>query len=147
MSFEVVGRLLRALVGHAEGAFVHAVVDRQGGRISYARELLGVFPGASVRVLRQGADESLYELSRGRSAFAEVRFVRNAEASHLPVAVASMTAKYIRELAMARFNAHYCGRMRELKPTAGYATDAGRWLADAAPILTPDERRAIVRVR
>ncbi len=153
VSFCVIGRMLRALVdrfgGVEQGCLVRAVVDRQGGRISYGRELLDVFPGASLRVVRQGAEESVYELSTGNggAVFAEIRFVREAEETHLPVAVASMTAKYVRELAMARFNTYFGSRMAELKPTAGYATDAARWLKDAAGILDPEERRAIVRRR
>lgn len=152
-SFRLIGRFLQALVERFpvgnKPERLRIVIDRQGGRIDYGNALLDVFPGATLRILAQGSAESVYELSDGRSggAFAEVRFLCEAEEHHLPVAVASMTAKYVRELAMARFNAYFGSRLSELKPTAGYAMDAGRWLKDAAGILSPEERRAIVRVR
>jgi len=50
--------------------------------------------------------------------------------SRLPVALASMTAKYVRELSMAAFNAWWCGRVEDLAPTAGYPLDAARWRRD-----------------
>ena len=79
-----------------------------------------------------------------------VTFMPEAESAHLPVALASMIAKLIRELAMARFNRYWCDRARaaaslELKPTAGYRQDAARWLHDARDILTPEDRRAMIR--
>jgi len=75
-----------------------------------------------------------------------VQFRPEAEEAHLPVALASMTAKLVRELAMARFNRYWCGRMAELKPTAGYVQDARRWLEDLEGVLCDDEREAMVRL-
>ncbi len=75
-----------------------------------------------------------------------VQFRPEAEEAHLPVALASMTAKLVRELAMARFNRYWCGRMAELKPTAGYVQDARRWLEDLEGVLCDDEREAMVRM-
>ena len=82
---------------------------------------------------------------------AGVSFLVEGERHHLPVALASMIAKYTRELAMMRFNRAWCGLAREranveIKPTAGYSTDAGRWLRDADAFLTAEERRRLVRV-
>jgi len=51
--------------------------------------------------------------------------------SRLPVALASMTAKYVRELSMAAFNAWWCDRVAGLAPTAGYPVDAARWRGEA----------------
>jgi hypothetical protein len=75
-----------------------------------------------------------------------VQFRPEAEEAHLPVALASMTAKLVRELAMARFNRYWCGRVAELKPTAGYVQDARRWLEDVEGVLCDDEREAMVRL-
>lgn len=52
--------------------------------------------------------------------------------SRTPVAVASMTAKYVRELAMRAFNAHWSGLDPALAATAGYPVDAARWRGQAA---------------
>ena len=46
-----------------------------------------------------------------------------------------MTAKYIRELYMEAFNAYWLGRMEGLRPTAGYAKDARRFLQDIASLI------------
>ena len=58
----------------------------------------------------------------------EVRFAVRGE-SFLPVALASMTAKYLRELAMAAFNSFWQQQVPGLKPTAGYPQDARRFAA------------------
>ena len=57
----------------------------------------------------------------------------------MPVALASMLAKYIREAVMQRFNAYWCARMPELRPTAGYYGDARRFLADIQPLIASAE--------
>ncbi|MCC7387407.1 MAG: hypothetical protein IT431_01420 [Phycisphaerales bacterium] len=75
-----------------------------------------------------------------------IQFRPEAEEAHLPVALASMTAKLVRELAMARFNRYWCGRVAELMPTAGYVQDARRWLEDVEGVLCDDEREAMVRL-
>ena len=58
-----------------------------------------------------------------------------AERQHLPVALASMTAKYVRELFMLRFNRFFSRAVPELRPTAGYVTDARRFLSDVQPVI------------
>jgi hypothetical protein len=45
----------------------------------------------------------------------------------LPTALASMTAKYLRELSMRAFNEFWCLRVPGLRPTAGYPGDAPRF--------------------
>lgn len=121
------------------------VVDRQGGRMRYADALTRAVPGAQVRTIEETPLHSRYELVAGDRRMS-VLFLVEAESEHLPVALASMIAKLTRETLMLRFNRYWSARIRELKPTAGYATDAGRWLRDAGPHLTPAERGALVRI-
>jgi hypothetical protein len=45
----------------------------------------------------------------------------------LPTALASMTAKYLRELSMRAFNEFWCAHIPDLKPTAGYYGDSRRF--------------------
>jgi hypothetical protein len=45
----------------------------------------------------------------------------------LPTALASMTAKYLRELAMRAFNEFWSARVPNLRPTAGYPMDSHRF--------------------
>ena len=64
-----------------------------------------------------------------------ISFEVEAEERHLPVALASMGAKYVRELSMRRLNAFFAQRMEGLHPTAGYVEDGRRYLAEVKPIL------------
>jgi ribonuclease HII len=80
-----------------------------------------------------------------------VAFLTEGENAHLPVALASMTAKLTRELLMRRFNAYWSERHRalggvELRPTAGYALDARRWLRDVGESMPDDDREVLVRI-
>ena len=56
--------------------------------------------------------------------------VAKAEAQCLPVAVASMLSKYLREMLMRRFNAFWKVHLPDVKPTAGYYNDGLRFLRD-----------------
>lgn len=122
-------------------AEVRIVADRHGGRVHYADALSGICPH-NPRPLEETDRASRYELGE----HARILLIPEAEDAHLPVALASMTAKLVRELAMARFNRYWCSRLPELKPTAGYTTDARRWLRDAEPVLDPPTRAALVRL-
>jgi len=80
-----------------------------------------------------------------------VLFQPEAEMAHLTVALASMTAKYCRELLMKRFNLYWNVQasdrgLPELKPTAGYRSDARRWLHDARELVDAGTRRSLVRI-
>lgn len=110
------------------------VIDRQGGRTHYQPLLALCFDGATVRVLDETPEICRYELTRGDHAMI-VSFEAGSEERHLPVALASMTAKYTRELLMARFNAFWQSHDPSLKPTAGYVTDGRRFLRDIEPLM------------
>ena len=108
---------------------VHAVVDRHGGRKFYAGMLSACFPGTFVRVELETRSRSVYRMDlEGHDVCVE--FTEKADGCALPVALASMTAKLVRELYMARFNAYFCAHQPALQPTAGYYTDALRFLKD-----------------
>lgn len=123
------------------------VCDRQGGRMAYADLLTRAMPDSTITVIEQAETRSQYVWEyAGRRA--GITFLVEAEQAHLPVALASMTAKYVRELAMMRFNRGWAQRLVELKrppiePTAGYAQDARRWLSEMN--LSAAERQRIVR--
>ena len=97
--------------------------DRHGGRKTYAALVGRHFGAALVRTIGETADLSRYELPADRC---RIEFAVGGE-GRIPVALASMTAKYVRELAMAAFNAHWSSRQPGLAPTAGYPVDARRW--------------------
>lgn len=158
VNFEAAASLLREVWSRAGGPTPpggpRVVFDRHGGRTSYGGLLAHALEGAEVETLEESERASRYRVreagGRGREAGGEGReatviFQPKADAAHLPVALASMVAKYLRELAMARFNRHFCGRASSLTPTAGYVGDARRWLRDAAPVITREERATLVR--
>lgn len=108
--------------------------DKHGGRNYYAALLAEVFPGGAVRPLRESAAESTYEVGRlGRPV--RVVFRPRAESAGLPVALASVLAKYLRELCMRQFNRFWAGHVPGLRPTAGYPADARRFYAAIQPVL------------
>ncbi|MFI4855759.1 MAG: hypothetical protein ACIAQF_12370 [Phycisphaerales bacterium JB065] len=120
------------------------VVDRQGGRTRYAESLTRMVPDATVEVVGETAGRSVYDL-HGDGRRLRVSFEVEAENRHLPVALASMTAKLVRELLIARLNKYWSARCAELKPTAGYAQDGARYLKDLRSVATPEELRALRR--
>ncbi len=97
------------------------VADKHGGRNRYDRLLDEILDG---RMIFRGRESTA--LSSYRVGVAEIHFQTKAEA-HFPVAVASMFSKYVRELAMHLFNDYWCSRIKGLKPTKGYPTDARRF--------------------
>ncbi|MBL8860441.1 MAG: hypothetical protein JNK02_00370 [Planctomycetes bacterium] len=114
---------------------VDLVVDRHGGRVRYGELLTQTFPGARVTTRSETPARSEYTLADGAGRRLRVAFAEKADAGSFPVALASCAAKYARELAMEGFNAHFASYQRGLAPTAGYVTDARRWLVDALPAL------------
>ena len=115
--------LLRSVWQPDEDALI--VADKHGGRNRYDTLLSDAF-GLPVECLTEGANQSLYRVGRG-----ELRFQPRAEI-HGPVALASMTAKYLRELAMHQFNRFWQDRIPGLKPTQGYPVDAKRFRDEIA---------------
>lgn len=125
-------------------------VDRHGGRARYADLLRDTFPEAEVSVQVESPAESLYGLrERGGERAMSIAFASRAERRWFAVALASCFAKYARETAMASFNAWFAAREPALRPTAGYVTDARRWLADAEAAIERErlDRSLLVRAR
>lgn len=143
---ERVGPLLRRMVDTARGSDVTITVDRLGGRRYYGDFLRHLFPLRPLAVLVEEPDRSRYRLREGERTI-EIAFEVGGDQNHLPIAWASVCAKYVRELFMARLNRCFGARKPSLLPTAGYPQDAERWLADAADVLAPGERASLVRQR
>ncbi len=78
-----------------------------------------------------------------------ITFKPKADAGDGPAALASMAAKYLRELFMESFNAFFAERIEGLKPTAGYYEDGRRFMQDVGGTLRRlgIERTALVRSR
>jgi hypothetical protein len=103
--------------------------DRQGGRSSYGHLLRLMFEEWSLEVLKETDGHSEYRLLRDGHDV-RILFCEKAEAQCLPVAMASMLSKYLRESLMRRFNSFWQAHLPQLQPTAGYYTDGLRFLND-----------------
>ena len=107
------------------------VCDRQGGRERYGSLLRLMFPDWSLEIDCESDGNSEYRLHRGPHVV-RVYFREKAEGNCLPVAVASMLSKYLREAMMRRFNAFWQTHLPGVHPTAGYYGDGVRFLSDIA---------------
>jgi ribonuclease HII len=107
--------------------------DRLGGRKRYLPQVQRQLSERVVCVQREDDAVSQYAAwESGRPV--SLRFQVDGE-QFLPVALASMTAKYLRELAMRPFNAFWQRHLPGLAPTAGYPVDARRFLTQIEPRL------------
>ena len=129
------------VVGHLQAIWTQfgehhplVAVDRQGGRKNYGHLLESAFPAAEVSVLCENRAQSSYRIAEGNRKM-DILVEVDGDERHLPAALASMAAKYIRELLMTRFQAFWLARAPEVKPTAGYYTDGRRFLRQIEPLL------------
>jgi len=122
--------------GGTSGGGVIATVDRQSGRSHYRELLSQSFPEATVQVIEEGKDASVYLLRDDDSnRTMRVAFEVKADDTHLTVALASMMSKYVRQLLMQRMQAWFAQRLPEVKPTQGYGADGKRFWRDIQPRL------------
>jgi ribonuclease HII len=132
--FQVNVELLRHFWDHARPCQIEAVLDKHGGRNFYGSLLQEEFQETVVLSRRESADVSDYAI-RTRSRSLEATFMPRADGSHLLVALASMTAKYLREMWMLLFNRYWSSHISDLRPTAGYPTDSGRFWNTIEPTV------------
>lgn len=131
--FEETMRVLRqALADHPGDATI--VCDKHGGRNRYAGLLLAELGPSSIVTERETAARSAYRLALGGRAV-RIRFDRAADATDRACALASMAAKYTRELFMEGLNGFFAHRVAGLKPTAGYYEDGRRFLEEVRGVL------------
>ena len=121
-------RLLRA-PGN-EPLWVHC--DRLGARERYGGLLRTMFEDFSLTIDSESESLSAYTLHGPREA--RLVFRERAESASLPVALASMLCKYLREALMTRLNAFFRDHLPSLQPTAGYWTDGLRFLKETAEV-------------
>lgn len=142
VNFEAILRIInRIRKAHPEDE-LHIVVDRQGGRTRYRVDLQHAWPDDTIQVLDEGPALCRYRLDPVHGQTWSVSFTQAGEHRHLPIALASMTAKFCRELLMLRMNRWFLDAQPGLQPTAGYVQDARRYLDDIAPVI---ESRSIER--
>lgn len=128
-SMRLAHRVLKQIMasGGVETYHVHLVFDKQGGRKQYLPLLERYIPGVSWQIGDESQAASWYVAPSGPTLF-QASFVMGGE-RFPPVALASMTAKWIRERAMRRLNEFWREENSRLVPTAGYPVDAKRFIA------------------
>src|SRR5262249_57488069 len=119
------------------GEEVELMGDKVWGRHFDAPVLKEAFPGGWVRGIREGPERCDYEIE-GLGREIHLRFEPRADGTHFNVALASMAAKYLREVCMMQFNRYWLAKVAGLKPTAGYPADAGRFFADIRGVVAAD---------
>lgn len=118
---------------------VRVCLDRQGARVHCAQALMTAFEPVALEVVAESPLRSAYRLRRRIPGGGEhgvlIEFVQSGEAEHLPIALASILSKYLREVCMLAFNRYWQRHVDALKRTAGYYQDGLRFLRDIEPAL------------
>lgn len=131
---DVTLQLLADLMTRLPDGPTHVCCDRHGGRRRYAVPLQKTFPDDLVRVRQERSDISSYDVRcQGRSA--RFDFIVRGE-QFLATALASMTAKYLRELGMQALNDYWLARLPGLRRTSGYPLDALRFVREIGPLAS-----------
>lgn len=145
--FTAVSQLIKNVFDNFAGNEVQVIIDRQGGRTRYRRNLQKMFPDMELSIIKEDQTTSSYEL-KARDKRLRLHFVVGADRRFLPVSLASMVSKYIRELLIDDMNSFFTGLVPELKPTAGYWKDGLRFIEDLkkVPHITFDSNQ-LVRCR
>ena len=106
------------------------VCDKHGGRNRYDELIAAHFDDQFVFRIEESRDRSRYRMANMEFCF------RTKAESLLPAALASMTAKYLREVLMRQFNQWWQAQIPGLRATQGYPVDAKRFLNDVQGQLT-----------
>jgi hypothetical protein len=101
----------------------------------YLSALERAFEGCSFKILSESPDCSAYEMSDANRT-ARITFSVGGESAHMPIALASMAGKYLREVFMEMFNEFWARHVDALVPTAGYYTDGRRFFGEIREAMT-----------
>jgi len=127
--FSTVSRLIKRAYDNFGSDDLQIIVDRQGGRVRYRRCLQQMFGDMDLKILREEAAVSSYELNSGGKGM-QLHFIVGADERFFPVSLASMVSKYLRELLVGNINRYFAAHCADLIPTAGYWKDGLRFVED-----------------
>jgi ribonuclease HII len=143
--FSATARLIKAAFDSHGRDDLQIIVDRQGGRSHYRRNLQLMFPATELKIIHETEKLSSYEIA-GSSRKMRIHFAVAADDRFMPVSLASMVSKYVRELLVENINSYFIARHTDLKPTSGYWTDGLRFIREIKanlPDLPIDEKQLI----
>lgn len=147
--FTAIAKLIKGVLESAyDSDNIQIIVDRQSGRTNYTRLLGLMFPELELTVIRQDKSICSYELC-GFGKTMRVHFALKADDNYLPVSLASMTSKYVRQLLVESINHYFIKNCAHLKPTAGYWKDGLRFIKDLEKNLSDlnYEKEKLIRSR
>ncbi|MGD0571733.1 MAG: hypothetical protein ABSB11_01780 [Sedimentisphaerales bacterium] len=127
--FTAVSELMQSAMRDFAGDDLDIVIDRQGGRSHYQRQLQLMFGESQLRIIHEDQDRSSYEMKTGQRKIC-VHFVVRADSKFLPVSLASIVCKYLREVLVENINNYFLSFNPAIKPTAGYWQDGLRFIED-----------------
>jgi len=112
--------------------------DKWGGRAHYGPFIRISLATSQIECCCEGREESRYRWRHPENgAVTTLSFLAKGEARP-PVGLASLVAKYLRELFMRQLNDYWARRVSGLSPTAGYPGDARRYLQAITPQVEAD---------
>ena len=125
---------------------ISLIVDKQGGRNNYAELLKGFLHKVDVKILKESAKVSTYEVVDQQRKM-EISFVEKGEDTCMAVALASIFSKYVRELFMHLENQYWLRLVPNLEPTEGYYTDALRFLSQIEDVRKKESIQDNILIR
>jgi ribonuclease HII len=132
LAHSLAGLLRWALLSLPRPDDIAFFIDKHGGRNAYAAQVQHALPETMVVARQESLHRSCYQVL-GLCRSVSLTFQPRADAEHFCVALASMASKYLRELLMKEFNRFWQEQVPGLKATAGYPTDAARFLGAILP--------------
>ena len=131
--FDLASRLLVWAWRYTAKGAVSVHVDRLGGRQRYGPGLQRVFDGCELKIEDETDRHSAYVIASGPRRM-RVSFSVGGDSQQLPIALASMLSKYLRELFMESLNAFWAAHVGDLKRTSGYHTDGKQFVERIGPM-------------
>ncbi|MBI5360311.1 MAG: hypothetical protein HZA48_06980 [Planctomycetes bacterium] len=116
--------------GH--GITVYA--GKHGGKNFYKNDFQNRFGTEKISIITESRAKSSYKVVAQPHAFT-AHFLKDGEDAQFTIALASMFAKYTRELFMRAINRFWLNRVPGLKPTSGYPMDAKRFYNDISGVF------------
>lgn len=146
LNFSMAMQLVESISTRWPNEHPRIMIDRHGGRIRYRQDLQQAWQLAKIQILVENPEMSRYRLNiDGR--LVTMTFASKSDEKHMPVALASMIAKFTRELHMMRFNKYFATLVTDIKPTAGYVQDGRRFLKQIEPIFANNDLKRELLVR
>jgi len=155
--FQVASELIYKVWQQFGGQNPNVVIDKHGGRSHYRQQLQRMFPDTYMKILKETETVSSYQISSsagespgGTARSMKIHFLAKGDDRQLPIALASMASKYMRELFMEMLNQYFRKHCPAVAPTAGYYEDGQRFLSDIDTYNLPDHitaKHLLVRQR